>query len=243
MRSVQVEAALPKDAQLWLDDVRFERAGEVLGVSDKTITQYMAEAAACHARRVVETLSNPGSWAAFSLTAPLYNGKDLEAANKAVIAWAKEGDGGGKQSKWTLTANSYANWLLFGFGSKGRIAPGRLSPEAERAVLDYYWDHCEVKNDIATARQGWDAALEMLNSGDYDMLILDELNIVLKYDYLPLDEVLAALAARPANLHVVITGRHAPQALIDAADLVTEMKLVKHPYREQGIKAQQGVEF
>jgi hypothetical protein len=153
VRSVQVEAVLPKDAQLWLDDVRFERAGEVLGVSDKTITQYMVEAAATHARRVTDTLSNPGSWAAFSLTAPLYNGKDLDAANKAIIEWTKTADEGSKNSKWTLTANSYANWLLFGFGSKGRIAPGRLSPEAERAVLAYYWEHCEVKNDIATARQ------------------------------------------------------------------------------------------
>jgi len=107
----------------------------------------------------------------------------------------------------------------------------------------YTWNTQNREADIATARQGWDAALEMLGSGDYDMLILDELNIVLKYDYLPLDKVLAALANRPANLHVVITGRHAPQALIDAADLVTEMKLVKHPFREQGIKAQQGVEF
>jgi cob(I)alamin adenosyltransferase len=75
------------------------------------------------------------------------------------------------------------------------------------------------------------------------MVILDELNIVLKYEYLPLDEVLAVFNARAPMLHVVVTGRHAPDALIEAADLVTEMKLVKHPYREQGIKAQQGVEF
>jgi cob(I)alamin adenosyltransferase len=75
------------------------------------------------------------------------------------------------------------------------------------------------------------------------MVIADELNIVLRYDYLPVDEVLAALAAKPAMTHVVITGRNAPQALIDAADLVTEMAQVKHPFREQNVRAQAGVEF
>jgi cob(I)alamin adenosyltransferase len=83
----------------------------------------------------------------------------------------------------------------------------------------------------------------MIESGDYRMVILDELNTVMKYDYLPLEEVLAVVNARAPMLHVVITGRHAPDALIDAADLVTEMRLVKHPYREQGVKAQRGVEF
>jgi cob(I)alamin adenosyltransferase len=75
------------------------------------------------------------------------------------------------------------------------------------------------------------------------MVVLDELCTVLKYEYLPLDEVLAVLNARPEMLHVVVTGRHAPEALIEAADLVTEMRAIKHPYREQGVKAQRGVEF
>ena len=74
------------------------------------------------------------------------------------------------------------------------------------------------------------------------MLIADEPNIVLRYDYLPLDEVLAVLTARAAMKHVVVTGRNAPPALIEAADLVTEMTAVKHPFRG-GIKAQQGIEF
>lgn len=152
IRAVQVEAALPQGASLWLDDVFFQHDQEILGVSDKTITQYMAEAAATHARRVADAMSNRGSWAAFGMTAPLYNGDDLEAANKAVIEWTKTADHG-PNAKWSLIPNSTANWLLFGFGSKGRIAPGRLTPEAERALLDYYWQHCEVKNDIASARQ------------------------------------------------------------------------------------------
>jgi cob(I)alamin adenosyltransferase len=107
----------------------------------------------------------------------------------------------------------------------------------------YTWETQNREQDVATARRGWQQAAEMIASGDYDMLILDELNVILKYQYLPLDEVLATLAARPADLHVVITGRHAPEALVGAADLVSEMRQIKHPYREQGIKAQAGVEF
>ncbi|MBB5190971.1 cob(I)alamin adenosyltransferase [Silvimonas terrae] len=107
----------------------------------------------------------------------------------------------------------------------------------------YTWNTQNRDADIATARKGWDEARRMIESGEYHMVILDELNTVLKYEYLPLDEVLAVFAARPDMLHVVVTGRHAPEALIEAADLVTEMTLVKHPYREQGVKAQRGVEF
>ncbi len=107
----------------------------------------------------------------------------------------------------------------------------------------YTWNTQNRDADIATARKGWAEAQRMIESGEYQMVILDELNTVLKYEYLPLDEVLAVLTARPEMLHVVVTGRHAPDALIDAADLVTEMRIVKHPYREQHVKAQRGVEF
>ncbi|CAB3752010.1 cob(I)yrinic acid a,c-diamide adenosyltransferase [Paraburkholderia humisilvae] len=107
----------------------------------------------------------------------------------------------------------------------------------------YTWNTQNRDADIATARKGWAEAQRMIESGDYQMVILDELNTVLKYEYLPLDEVLSVLTARPDMLHVVITGRHAPDALVDAADLVTEMRVVKHPYREQHVKAQRGVEF
>ncbi|WP_213304205.1 cob(I)yrinic acid a,c-diamide adenosyltransferase [Paraburkholderia sacchari] len=107
----------------------------------------------------------------------------------------------------------------------------------------YTWNTQNREADIATARKGWDQAVAMIQSGNYRMVILDELNTVLKYEYLPLDEVLAVLTARGSQQHVVVTGRHAPDALIEAADLVTEMRLVKHPYKEQGVKAQKGVEF
>jgi cob(I)alamin adenosyltransferase len=77
----------------------------------------------------------------------------------------------------------------------------------------------------------------------YDMIVLDELNIVLRYGYLPIAEVVEALSHRPPDLHVVVTGRNAKSELIEAADLVTEMTMVKHPFREQGVKAQKGIEF
>ena len=107
----------------------------------------------------------------------------------------------------------------------------------------YTWNTQNRDGDIATARKGWDEAKRMIESGEYAMVILDELNTVLKYEYLPLDEVLGVITSRAPHVHVVVTGRHAPDALIEAADLVTEMRLVTHPYREQGVKAQKGVEF
>jgi cob(I)alamin adenosyltransferase len=82
----------------------------------------------------------------------------------------------------------------------------------------------------------------MIADPQYRLVLLDELNIVLRYDYLPLDEVLAVLTAKDDMKHVVVTGRNAPEALIEAADLVTEMTMIKHPFRS-GVKAQAGVEF
>lgn len=107
----------------------------------------------------------------------------------------------------------------------------------------FTWDTQDRSRDIAVARAAWDEVKRMIADPAYAMVIADELNIVLRYDYLPTDEVLAALADKPAMTHVVITGRNAPQALIDAADLVTEMGQVKHPFREQNVRAQRGVEF
>ena len=107
----------------------------------------------------------------------------------------------------------------------------------------FTWDTQDRSRDIATVRTAWDAAKARILDPAWKMVICDELNIALRYDYLPLEEVLETLRARPADTHVVITGRNAPQGLIDAADLVTEMTLVKHPFREQGVKAQAGVEF
>ena len=107
----------------------------------------------------------------------------------------------------------------------------------------FTWDTQDRSRDIAVARTAWEEVKRMTADPSYAMVIADELNIVLRYDYLPTDEVLEMLRAKPAMTHVVITGRNAPQSLLDAADLVTEMTLVKHPFREQNVKAQAGIEF
>jgi cob(I)alamin adenosyltransferase len=107
----------------------------------------------------------------------------------------------------------------------------------------FTWDTQDRARDIAAAREAWDEVKRMIADPSYAMVLADELNIVLRYDYLPVDEVIAVLRAKPEMTHVIVTGRNAPEALIEVADLVTEMTLVKHPFREQGVKAQVGIEF
>ena len=106
----------------------------------------------------------------------------------------------------------------------------------------FTWDTQDRERDIAAARAAWGVAKAMIADPSYRLVLLDELNIVLRYDYLPLDEVLAVLKTKPRDLHVVVTGRNAKPEMIEAADLVTEMTLVKHPFRA-GVKAQKGIEF
>ncbi|HEX3535698.1 MAG TPA: cob(I)yrinic acid a,c-diamide adenosyltransferase [Stellaceae bacterium] len=106
----------------------------------------------------------------------------------------------------------------------------------------FTWDTKDRARDIAAARAAWDIAKDMIADPSYKLVLLDELNIVLRYDYLPLEEVLAVLRAKPRDLHVIVTGRNARPELIELADLVTEMTLVKHPFRA-GVKAQPGIEF
>jgi cob(I)alamin adenosyltransferase len=106
----------------------------------------------------------------------------------------------------------------------------------------FTWETQDRVRDIAAARAAWEAAKAMIADPAYRLVLLDELNIVLRYDYLPLDEVLAALKAKPRGLHVVVTGRNARPELIELADLVTEMTMVKHPFRA-GVRAQAGIEY
>ncbi len=106
----------------------------------------------------------------------------------------------------------------------------------------FTWDTQDREADIAAARAAWQKAVELLRDDSFGLVILDELNIVLRYDYLPLTEVLDELRQKREMLHVVVTGRNAKAELIELADLVTEMQLIKHPYRT-GIKAQRGIEF
>lgn len=134
---------------------------------------------------------------------------------------------------------------------KGAMATG------EKAVFDRFpdliefkpmgagftWDTQDRSRDIVVAREAWEEVKRMIADPSYAMVIADELNIVLRYDYLPVGEVLEAIEGKPLMTHFIITGRNAPEALIDAADLVTEMAQVKHPFREQNVKAQKGIEF
>ena len=106
----------------------------------------------------------------------------------------------------------------------------------------FTWDTQDRARDIAAARAAWDAATAMIADPSYRLVLLDELNIVLRYDYLPLAEVLEVFRSKPRDLHVIVTGRNAKPELIEIADLVTEMTLVKHPFRA-GVKAQPGIEF
>lgn len=131
-----------------------------------------------------------------------------------------------------------------------------LRVTGERAALDKFGDQVKVfasgegftwetqdrSKDIAMAREAWEIAKKMILDDTTDLVLCDELNIVLRYDYLPLEEILEVLNQRPFMKHVIITGRNARDHLIEAADLVTDMDLVKHPFRS-GIQGQKGIEY
>ncbi|MGB3540679.1 MAG: cob(I)yrinic acid a,c-diamide adenosyltransferase [Mesorhizobium sp.] len=106
----------------------------------------------------------------------------------------------------------------------------------------FTWETQDLKRDVAAAQAAWAKALELMADPTISLVVLDELNIALRYDYLDLDAVVAALKARREGLHVVVTGRNAKPALVEAADLVTEMGSTKHHF-SAGVKAQQGIEF
>lgn len=107
----------------------------------------------------------------------------------------------------------------------------------------FTWETQDRDRDIQKARQAWEKALSFITNPDYKLVLLDEINVALKLGYLPVEEVLAGLAQKPEESHVILTGRGAPAPLIERADLVTEMTLIKHPFREQGVKAQPGIEY
>lgn len=131
-----------------------------------------------------------------------------------------------------------------------------MQESAERTVLTRFdnmdfqiigdgftWLTQDRERDMATTERAWAEAERMIGDPDYDLVILDELNVVLNYGYLDLARVLAVFSARRPELHIAVTGRNAPAALMERADLVSEIRAVKHPYREQGVKAQRGIEF
>ena len=106
----------------------------------------------------------------------------------------------------------------------------------------FTWETQDLKRDIAAAERAWEKALELMGDPAFGLVILDELNIALRYDYLDLHAIVTALSARRQGLHVIVTGRNAKPELVAAADLVTEMTLVKHHFAA-GVKAQAGIEF
>ncbi|MEL6233233.1 MAG: cob(I)yrinic acid a,c-diamide adenosyltransferase [Pseudomonadota bacterium] len=141
----------------------------------------------------------------------------------AVVQFIKGGMGTGER---TLITERFADLCAFHTMGEG-----------------FTWETQDRARDIEMAQAAWAKAKELIASGAHRMVLLDEINIALRYDYIDVDDVLAFLAAqKPAMTHVVLTGRNAKDGLIEAADLVTEMELVKHPFRS-GVKAQPGVEF
>ena len=107
----------------------------------------------------------------------------------------------------------------------------------------FTWETQDKERDIEVTKQAWAKAQELINDPKIKMIILDELNIALRYDYLDLQQVLDSFQQRSPEKHIIVTGRNAKPELIEIADLVTEMKLIKHPFKEQGIKAQAGIEY
>ena len=193
--------------------------------------------------------------------------KRKAARNKMLADKTKEkgllivhtGKGKGKSTAaFGLVFRALGNGLRVGVVQfvKGEWEPGErgaLEKFSDQVTIKamgegFTWDTQDRARDIAAAKGAWEMAKQMIEAcrgadRPYDMILLDELNIVLRYDYLPLDEIVDFLAGRPEMLHVIVTGRNAKPELIEAADLVTEMTQVKHPFREQGVKAQKGVEF
>ncbi len=106
----------------------------------------------------------------------------------------------------------------------------------------FTWESANLDEDKSLMREAWALASQKILSGQYDLIILDELNYVLGYGYLPVEDVIRCFQNRPAHVHVVVTGRNAPEEVISIADCVTEMREIKHPYRN-GIPAQKGIDY
>jgi cob(I)alamin adenosyltransferase len=121
-------------------------------------------------------------------------------------------------------------------------AARRLGLELTATGKGFTWESKNLEEDKELMRQAWSAASEKILSGNYDLVILDELNYVLGYGYVSVDEVIRCLQSRPSHVHVVLTGRNAPEEIISIADCVTEMREIKHPYRN-GIAAQKGIDY
>jgi len=179
--------------------------------------------------------------------------KIAQARDERGVLLVLTGNGKGKSSSaFGMLARALGHGMqagvvqfIKGAASTGEEAFFRRFPEQVRYHVmgeGFTWETQDRQRDIEKARQAWDVARELLADPAVGLVLLDELNIALRHGYLELDTVLADIAARPAHQHVVVTGRAARPGMIDAADTVTEMGLVKHAFKA-GIKAQKGVEF
>ncbi len=176
-----------------------------------------------------------------------------QAKDKKGLILVMTGDGKGKSSSaFGMIARSLGHKMHCGVVQfiKGAMSTGeerffnRFPDEVEYHVTGdgYTWNTQDRDGDIATAERGWEIAKKMISDPKFDLVVLDELNIVLKMGYLEIERVLADLQAKPELQHIVITGRDAPEKLIEIADTVSEVQLVKHAF-QNGIRAQKGVEL
>jgi cob(I)alamin adenosyltransferase len=162
------------------------------------------------------------------------------------------GDGKGKTTAAlgiALRACGYGMKVIMLQFFKGKWKYGELRSAPKLGTLEiqpmgqgFTWESKDVEVDKAMVRAAWQAAKEKILSGNYDIVILDEINYALSYGFLPVEDIVDFLKNKPAMLHVILTGRDAKPEIIEIADLVTEMRQIKHPF-EQGISAQKGIEF
>jgi len=183
----------------------------------------------------------------------LVDEKIAQAQDEYGLLLVLSGNGKGKSSSaFGMVARALGHGMQVGIVQfiKGAASTGeeaffrRFPDEVRYHVMGegFTWETQDRQRDIAKAQQAWAVARELLDDERIGLVVLDELNIALKYGYLELDRVLADIAARPLLQHVVVTGRGALPGMIEAADTVTEMNLVKHAFKA-GVKAQKGVEF
>ena len=179
--------------------------------------------------------------------------KIAEAQDEYGLLLVHTGNGKGKSSSaFGMVARALGHGIKVGVVQfiKGAASTGeesffrRFPDEVRYHVMGegFTWETQDRQRDIAKAKEAWNVAAQLLADPDIGLVVLDELNIALKYGYLELDPILADIESRPLLQHVVVTGRGAPPGLIEAADTVTEMSLVKHAFKA-GVKAQKGIEF
>lgn len=165
------------------------------------------------------------------------------------------GDGKGKSTAgFGIVFRALGHGLRIGVVQfiKGAWDPGeaKLLRSLDPSLVEFHamgegftWETQDRARDIANTEAAWQQGLKMITSQAFQVILLDEINVAMKLGYLPLEVVLDGLQQKPADLHLILTGRGAPAGLVEVADLATEMKLIKHPFREQGIKAQLGIEY